>query len=174
MSAITNSPFSSSSRDVVNLEVKGRKSGGGKGSEGSEGSGGSKGNRPDTIRSLEPKNQPTPAPFVPIIWEIKPNKENTMHIDSSGEAAGMSAGKSLVSETDEVSAARQRVLGWSYAKTSMCDKAKARGSSSSGKSGPVTYDGGKCLAAGSSSDVGYKSTAVYSPSGSANNSCSIS
>ncbi len=154
MSAITNS-FSPNSLGVVSLEVKGRKSGGGRGSEES---GGSKGSRPDTIRNLEPKNQPTPAPFVPIIWEIiPPKKENTV-LDSSGEA---------------VEAARRKVLEWNHTKTSICDKAKACGSSSSGKSGPVTYDGGKVMARGSGSDVGSKSTAVHSTGGS-NSSCTIS
>ncbi|HEV3269223.1 MAG TPA: hypothetical protein VGZ69_01065 [Candidatus Rhabdochlamydia sp.] len=176
MSAITNSPpFSLNSMDVVSLEAKGSK-----GSKGSKSGGGSKPkeSRPDTKRNLEPKNKNTPGTVLPIkIGPIPPRDQhepNVMYIDPSKSAAEMNAGKSLVRETDEVAAARQRVLSWKNPAIHDAYAAKARGSSSSGKSGPVTYDGGKCLAAGSSSDVGSKSLAVYSPGGSANNSCSIS
>ena len=74
-------------------------------------------------------------------------------------------------ESDE--AAIKTVLSWKNASIYNAYAEKARGSSSSGGSGPVTYDGGKVMAVGSSSEVGSKSTAVYSTGGS-NNSCIIS
>ncbi|MEK7339892.1 MAG: hypothetical protein AABZ92_04170, partial [Verrucomicrobiota bacterium] len=98
-----------------------------------------------------------------------------MYIDPSKSVAEMNAGKSLAGSSifEEESAARRTVLSWKDKSIYDAYAEKARGSSSSGKSGPVTYDGGKVMARGSSSDVGSKSTAVYS-AGSSNSSCTIS
>lgn len=173
MSAITKSVFAPSPMDVVSLEAKGKKSGESKGGGKPEGG---KGSRPETKRNLEPKNKNTPGTVLPIQYGPIPSRENhqpnVMYIDPSKSVAETDAGKSFTSEVDE-SAAIKTVLSWKNASVSHAYAEKARGSSSSGGSGPVTYDGGKVMAVGSSSELGFKSTAVYSTGGS-NNSCTIS
>ncbi|PWU16492.1 MAG: hypothetical protein C5B45_00180 [Chlamydiae bacterium] len=170
MSAITKSIFAPSSMDdVVSLEAKGKKSGGG-----DKGSKGSKGSRPETKKNFEPKNKNTPGTVLPIQYGPIPPRDkhvpNVMYIDPSNSVAEINAGKSF-SKAEE-SAAIKTVLSWKSRGIYDAYAEKARGSSSSGTSGPVTYDGGKVMARGASSDVGSKSTAVYSTGGS-NNSCTI-
>lgn len=157
MSAITNTPFSASSMnatDVVSSEAKGKKSGGGK-----------------------PKNGPK-KPFM-IKGPIPPEKfRDPDIIYAETNPPGLPPGqrpwdkkKNDFSESE--GEAIKKALRWKSRSVYNAYAEKARGSSSSGKSGPVTYDGGKVMARGSSSDVGSKSTAVYS-TGVSKNSCTIS
>lgn len=180
MSAITKTMFAPSPMDVMNLETKGSK--GNKIRKADEGSKGSKGSRPETKKKLEPKNTGIPGTVLPIQYGPIPPREqrkpNIMYIDPSRASSTIDASKSLASssifEMDaEQSAAAKTVMSWKSRSVYNAYAEKARGSSSSGKSGPVTYDGVKSLAVGSSSDEGFKSTAMYSIDSSAS-TCSIS
>lgn len=172
MSAITKSIFAPSpmDMDVVSLETRGKKGGGSKKSKESRGS------RPETKRSFEPKNQYTPGTVLPIQYGPIPPRDkhepNVMYIDPSKSNAEINTGKSFNSEIDE-SAAIKTVLSWKNASIYNAYAEKARASSYSVRSGPVTYDGGKVMAVGSSSGAGSKSVAMYSTGGS-DNSCTIS
>lgn len=175
MSAITKTIFASTPMDIMSLEVKGSK-----GSKGSRERGGSKGSRPETKRNLEPKNKGTPGTTLPIQYGPIPPRDkhepNVMYIDPSSSASTMDAGKSLANDSEmsaEQSAAAKTVMSWKNPSIYKAYAENARGSSSSGKEGITTYDGGKSIAVGSSSDGGFKSTAVYS-TGSSTSSCSIS
>ena len=173
MSAITKTIFTSNPMDVMSLEVKGSKR--------SRESGGGKGSRPETKRNLEPKNKGTPGTTLPIQYGPIPPRDkhepNVMYIDPSSSASTMDAGKSLAANSSEMSAeqsaAAKTVMSWKNPSIYKAYAENARGSSSSGKEGITTYDGGKSMAVGSSSDGGFKSTAVYS-TGNSTSSCSIS
>lgn len=154
MSAITKI-FAPNLMNAMSLEAKGSK-------ESRE----SRGSRPETKRKLEPKNRNTPGTVLPKVYGPIPEdrKPNIMYIDPSSSVSTMDADKTLASNSvsAEQSAAVKTVMSWKNPSIYKAYAEKARGSSSSGKSGPITYDVVKSEAVGSSSDRGFKSTAVYS------------
>jgi hypothetical protein len=172
MSAITsNSVFSPSSMGAISEEAKGKKSGGGKG--GSK-PGGSKPKGSKTEGS-KPKNEPK-KPFM-IKGPIPPKEfRDPDIIYAETNPPGLPPGQrpwdkkennSLQSEE----AAIKTVMSWKSPSVYSAYAKNARGSSSGG-SGLKTYDGGKVMAVGSSSNTGSKDLAVCSTG--TKDSCTIS
>ena len=141
MLAITNSPFSSNSMGIVSLETKGSKGG--------------KGSRPE---GSKPKDEPR-KPFM-IKGPIPPKEfRDPDIIYAETNPPGLPPGqrpydkkKNDFSESED--AAIKTVLSWKDPFIYKAYAENARGSSSSDKSGLVTYDVVRSLAVGSSSDGG--------------------
>jgi hypothetical protein len=159
--------FLSSLMDVRALEAKGRKGSGGS-SRGaikeSRKNGGDRGNRPDTKKGFDPASQYLPGFVLPIQYgPIPPADErvpNVMYIDPT---IGVRNQQSASEVGTQQSAAAKTVMRWKSPSLYNAYAEKAYSSSSSSKSGPITYDGGyKSVATCSTSDIGSKSTAVYS------------
>ena len=170
MSAITsNSVFSPSSMGAISEEAKGKKSGGGK-PEGSKPKG-------SKTEGSKPKNEPK-KPFM-IKGPIPPKEfRDPDIIYAETNPPGLPPGQRPWDKKEnnflqsEDSSSVKTVLSWKNESVYGAYAKNARGSSSSGGPGPVTYDGGKVMAAGSSSNTGFKDLAVCSTGTDAN--CTIS